>query len=175
LIVRKQYADAVSLYRAITGSGAAASMNNLAFDDPRDSYIDQRNPFDWAFRSKAGSITSVEQSDNRRVLFVGTDGRERHRPVARYIALQPGTYRLGYAMRGRPDSPDIFEVALYCAEGMQRIASSPTQPLLGEGFESREIRFSVPQTCPMVVLAVESDWSDRPSEAELADFSLARI
>ena len=171
LVQRKQLSDAVRLYVSVHPDGAEA-MRNLSFDKPASYYLDQNNPFDWAFKSKAGSVTGVEQSGSRRVLVVGTNGRNRHQHAVKYAGLSPGNYRLRYEMRGSPESPEIFAIAVSCAQDMRPLGTGSSHHLGGDGFEPREIRFSVPTNCPAILFSIESNWTDRASEAEFADLSL---
>jgi hypothetical protein len=176
LIKRKQYAEAVALYRTVSGARPLNSMWDLRFDIPTDNHDSQQDPFAWSFAAKRGSITSVEQSGEKRVLVLGTNGRNHNQPARKYSALEAGTYQLAYAMRGSIDSPTTLGISIYCVGVHQVLATSSIAPLQSSSdFERRQINFTVPQSCQLVVLAFETRLAERATQAEFTDLSIQSI
>ena len=109
LIERKQYPAAIGLNRATSRvKEDYQSKSELKFDFPTDYSAGQATPFEWNITSKRGGIASVEQSGGQQILVLETDGRAHYRPVSRYFALEPGRFRLGYAVRGTSETPQTW-------------------------------------------------------------------
>jgi O-antigen ligase len=175
LIDRKQYAAALALDRKVVRTASPDAAGSLDFDQPTDHYVFEVTPFDWNVVDSAGTIVSVEQSENHRVLILGTDGRRPYRPVWRYVALAPGEYRLGYAMRGSPGSPAALGLSVTCAGKPTPLASSSTEPLEGSDFVRRALEFAIPGDCPLALIAFEAKPGDGPADAQFADLSLGSV
>jgi O-antigen ligase len=176
LIARKHYDQAIAVHRAISpASGAAGPIAGLDFNNSAEYYIDQATPFDWNVSSSGGSIASVEQSGNQRVLVLETDGRELYQPVRKYLALEPGRYRLGYAMRGAIDTPETFGIGIRCADSVQPLAGSSAADLPGSGPVERAMDFVVPAGCPLQLLAFEAKATGEVAEAQFTGLWLRRM
>jgi O-antigen ligase len=171
LIDRKQFSAAIDLDRHVARR-AAENIGSIDFDDATDHYVFDVTPFDWNIAVAPGAVVSVEQSENRRVLILGTDGRKAYQPVRRYLALAPGEYSLGYAMRGSRDAPAVFGISVACAASSSKLASSSAQPLEGADFEHREMRFQVPASCPLVLVSFNAAPGDSSVDVQFADLTL---
>lgn len=170
LIQHKYYLQAVGLYRMIVGPEKfAAAMTDLSFHLGQPTFV---TPFHWSFLTRDGSITGVEQSGDKRVLHVATNGRKSDQIVRKYLALATGSYRLQFYMRGPASSPADFGIAVYCAAGKEPLAVSSSDPLGRTGFERREMVFTVPENCPLLFIAIQAKGAGEATQAEFSELSL---
>lgn len=175
LIARKQYAQAIQIRRAISGPNSVAiGSADLSFDQSNQYYIGQATQFEWNFNKAGRAIASVEQSGTRRVMVLETDGRDAYQPVRRFVALEPGPYRLGYAMHGAPAAPRTFGITVSCADSAQPLGSSPTTDLPRGDFVERAFDFVVPPSCPLQLLAFRSEATGGVAQAEFTRLWLRR-
>lgn len=175
LLERGNYRKAADLYRAVRRSGGqdAQLLDDGGFDRPVEDYFTDSTPFDWLLGRWTGATTTVEEQDGR-VLFVESDGTAARTLLRRYVPLGAGNYRLQYERRGDSESPEAISVVIRCAGG-EPLATSPTEPLQGSGFERRQISFGIPPGCPMAELAVIARAVGRPAESQFDNFSLHRV
>jgi hypothetical protein len=174
LLDRKRFGAAVALDQKVGRDKSNGQPGSLDFASAGDDYVFDVTPFDWNIVESPGMVVSVEQSENRRVLILGTDGRQHYQPVRRYVALSPGDYRLGYSMRGASGSPAALGISVACAGSSQALARSGTDPLDGADFVRRELAFRVGADCPVVVVAFEAQASESQADAQFSDLSLNR-
>lgn len=173
LVARRRFAEAAALHQLVARRAPVLPMEDGTFERSDAFYRNGSTPFDWMIRLVSNSTASLDASEGRS-MTVATTGRLAQAAVRRYVLLEPGAYRLGYAMRGEPASPGVVGVRIACAPGTTPIGRSALEPLAGRGWENRQIEFRTGAGCPVVGIEL-GGLGGEPGEAQFDNFVLQRV
>jgi O-antigen ligase len=170
LINKKRYSEALALYHLVVGPQftSGRTLTDSGFGFSTDDYLTKTTPFDWRITNQPGANASIEAS-GRRTLLISSDGETKAQVASRYVALAPGNHLLSYQRRGSADSPEGIAVVVSCANNQTVLGRSSAAPLTGEQFHARRMQFAVPASCPLVLIAFETQANGTPATAEFDD------
>jgi len=152
LINARRYREAAALDRRFVrrNPDPESMLDDGGFELQQNDYLLHATPFDWAIDPRS---SAVEEAEGRR--YVVIFAAESSDPaLRRYLALAPGSYRLTFAMTGRPDSGNTLQVAAKCAASGVMIGKSPEGPLAQEGRNELGFDFNVSADCGLVELGL---------------------
>lgn len=172
LIARRRYEDAARLHALVANRDPRLPMDDESFGRSDRSYRVDSTPFDWMIRPVSHSSATLDES-GRRSISISTRGGARQAALRRYVLVDPGRYRLAFAMRGEPDSPQFVGVSLACPPETKPFAQSDRAPLPDREWHRRQMVFEVPAGCPVISIGV-GGFGSEASDAQFDDFRLER-
>lgn len=178
LIAQGDYAVAIRLDQTILRRkpDAGSLIDDGGFNRPLTFYQGLGSALDWAIGVMPGASASLDSSGGNPSVAIAADGWGQGGPMFRHIPLAPGRYRLRYAMRGEPDSPELVGILVGCATRLNQWTTSLPVPLRSTGWEQRQFDFTVSPDCPLVRLALGSiSQGSVPREAQFDDLRLTRL